>query len=105
MRLFCAQIGSFNHRHPTLSQSRETAGNRKFELLADGFHFHGAGRQSRGKVCKRPVGAFMNTPLTDWKRPHTLPLGQVKGRRPPACPCGVASETGGVGASPRMGDM
>ena len=44
----------------------------------------GAGKQSRGKLCKGE--AFMNTPFTVWKRPHTLPKGQVKGAtpRPPA---------------------
>ena len=44
----------------------------------------GAVKPSRGKVCKG--AAFMNTPLTVWKRPHTLPKGQVKGAtpRPPA---------------------
>nr|DAJ52155.1 MAG TPA: hypothetical protein [Inoviridae sp.] len=35
------------------------------------FGLHGAGRQSRGKVCKG--AAFMNTPFTVWKRPHTQP--------------------------------
>ena len=44
----------------------------------------GAGKQSRGKLCKG--AAFTNTPFTVWKRPHTLPKGQVKGAtpRPPA---------------------
>ena len=43
-----------------------------------------AGKQSRGKLCKGE--AFMNTPFTVWKRPNTLPKGQVKGAtpRPPA---------------------
>ena len=43
-----------------------------------------AGKQSRGKLCKGE--AFMNTPFTVWKRPHTMPKGQVKGAtpRPPA---------------------
>ena len=44
----------------------------------------GAEKQSRGKLCKG--AAFTNTPFTVWKRPHTLPKGQVKGAtpRPPA---------------------
>ena len=44
----------------------------------------GAEKQSRGKICKG--AAFTKTPLTVWKRPHTLPKGQVKGAtpRPPA---------------------
>ena len=41
-----------------------------------------AGKQSRGKLCKGE--AFMNTPFTVWKRPHTMPKGQVKGATP--CP-------------------
>ena len=42
--------------------------------------------QSRGKVCKRPAGAFMNTPFTAWRRPHAQGREQEKAEGRPLFP-------------------
>ena len=90
---------------------RSTAGFQKLwpkpgeAPLGFGNLCQGRGRTSR-KICKGgflPLRIFLDTPCRPAEE-YTLPQGQVVRRAPFApspCPRGVASETGGAGASPR----
>ena len=57
--------------------------------------------QSRGKVCKRPAGAFMNTPFTAWRRPHAQGREQEKAEGRPLFPSRRRRDWGCGGQSPR----
>ena len=58
--------------------------------------------QSRGKVCKRPAGAFMNTPFTAWRRPHAQGREQEKAEGRPLFPSRRRRDWGCGGQSPRI---
>ena len=56
--------------------------------------------QSRGKVCKRPAGAFMNTPFTAWRRPHAQGREQEKAEGRPLFPSRRRRDWGCGGKAP-----
>lgn len=54
-----------------------------------------------GKVCKRPEGAFMNTPFTVWRRPNAQGREQEKGFALPLLPSRRRRDWGLWGQRPR----
>ena len=99
----CGNAVSGRNVAQAVARAQLAASRRAFksaEHLCGQRWFLRAGMQSRGKVCKRPAGAFMNTPFTAWRRPHAQGREQEKAEGRPLFPSRRRRDWGCGGKAP-----